>query len=280
MFYGWEDFRKESSEGSLLSGGETLETVSALKKQIEVMRENARAKDYTIAKLQRDLESATAALRAEQVKHAETMARDKELERQLQQRVKLEQALVKQMEDQDVKHDMAKERYESEIQRLLALVGTLSDAEELLCSQLGDLEAEAMEQTRYFKSEIGSLSRIIVQKEQELTSVQDDLESMRQRRISVKEMETMDLAAQLSKSTQECDKLRLRTESLHEENERLKREASNLQQELAMAKLISLWQQNENKAMQEEKRRVLRRPLCRSESLSVATQPRTRRCGA
>lgn len=110
--------------------------------------------------------------------------------------------------------------------------------------------------------------------------MQDELESMRQRKISLKEMETMDLAAQLSKSTQECDKLRLRTESLHEENERLKREASNLQPELAMAKLISLWQQNENKAMQEDKRRVLQRPLCRSESLSVATQPRTRQCGA
>lgn len=268
--------------------GDTMEVVSDLRRQIEVMRVDARSKDDSIAKLQRDLESMTAALTAEQAKHAETMARNRELERELEQRTKLEQGLVKQLEDQDDKHDKemieVKNWYEGEIQRLLSVVETLSDAEERLCSQLADLEAEAIEENRYFNAETNSLSLSLARKDQELTSSQAELESLRQRKLSLKELESMDLAAQLSKSTHECDQMRLRTESLQEEIERLKTEASNLQQELALAKLISSWQQKEKKTIQEENIRVLQPQLCRSESLSLGTQPMTRyggwQCGA
>jgi len=265
-----------------------MEIVSDLQKEIEVMREDAQSKDDNIARLQRDLESMTAALRDEQAKHSETMARNKELERELEQRIMLEQSLVKQLEDQDDKHDKAmvevKDWYEGEVQRLLSLVETLSDAEERLCSQLGDLEVEAIEQSRYFNAEISSLSLSLARKEQELSASQAELESMRQSKMSLKEVEAMDLAAQLSKSTDECDRMRLRTKSLQEEVERLKAEASNLQQELALAKLISCWQQKENKTIKEGRIKVSRPQLCRSESLSLTTQPRTHyggwQCGA
>lgn len=294
MFYGWEDFKrgygssKQLSEASVPLVGDTMEIISDLQKQIEVMRVDAHSKDGNIVKLQRDLESTTTALRVEQGKHSETMARNKELERELEQRIMLEKSLVKQLEDQDDKHDKAmaevKDLNESESQRLLSLVGILSDAEERLVSQLGELEVEAIEQNRYFNAEIGSLSLSLARKEQELTSSQAELETMRQRKMSLKELEAMDLAAQLSKSTRECDKMRLRTESLQEEIEKLKIEAGNLQQELALAKLISSWQQNENKTIQEEKIRLKRPQLCRSESLSLAKQPRTQyggwQCGA
>jgi len=294
MFYGWEDFRrdygssKEIAEASVPSVAVTMEIISDLQKQIEVMRADAHSKDDNIVKLQRDLEASTVALRAEQGKHAETRARNKELERELKQRIMLEESLVKQLEDQDDKHDKAmaevKHRNESEIQRLVSLVGILSDAEERLVSQLGELEVEAMEQSRHFNAEIGSLSLSLARKEQELTSSHAELETMRQRKMSLKELKAVDLAAQLSKSTRECDIMRLRTESLQEEIEKVKMEAENLQQELALAKLISSWQQNENKTIQEEKIRMKRPQLCRSESLSLAKQPRTQRggwqCGA
>jgi chromosome segregation ATPase len=177
-----------------------------------------------------------------------------------------------------------KSRNESEIQRLVSLVGILSDAEERLVSQLAELEAEAMEQSRHFNAEIGSLSLSLARKEQELTSSQAELETMRQRKMSLKELEAMDLTAQLAKSTRECDIMRLRTESLQEEIEKLEMETGNLQQELALAKLISSWQQKEKKTIQEEKIRMKQPQLCRSESLSVAKQPRTQHggwhCGA
>jgi len=294
MFYGWEDFRRdygssrELSEASVPLVGDTMEVISDLQKQIEVMRVDAHSKDGNIVKLQRDLESTTVALRAEQGKHSETIARNKELERELEQRVLFEESLVKQLENQDEKHDKAmaelKNRNESEIQRLVSLVGILSDAEERLVSQLGELEAEAIEHSRHLNAEIGSLSLSLARKEQELTSSQTELETMRQRKMSLKELEVMDHAAQLSKSTRECDIMRLRTESMQEEIEKLKMEAGNLQQELALVKLISSWKQNENKTIQEEKIRVKRPQLCRSESLSAAKQPRTQyggvQCGA
>lgn len=285
MFYGWEDFRRDNgssgqlSEASVPLVGDAMEIISDLQKQIEVMRVDAHSKDGNIVKLQRDLESTTVALRAEQGKHSETIARNKELERELEQRIMLEESFVRQLEDQDDKHDKAmaelKNRNESEIQRLVSLVGILSDAEERLVSQLGDLEAEAIEQSRHLNAEIGSLSLSLARKEQELTSSQAELETMRQKKMSLKELEVTDLAAQLSKSTRECDIMRLRTESLQEEIEKVKMEAGNLQQELALAKLISSWQQNENKSIQEEKIRMKRPQLCRSESLSLAKQPRT-----
>ncbi|KAG0567407.1 hypothetical protein M758_7G145500 [Ceratodon purpureus] len=283
MFYGWEDFKGDFRRSERVEAGEALigdamESVADLRRQIEFMSRDARVKDASIAKLQRELESTSAALVSEQAKHAETMARNLELERELEERIMQERGLVKQLEDQGDKHDKemaeVKAWYENEIQRLVDSLETLEDAEERLVAQLGDLEAEAMEQNRYFNAEIGSLSQSLARKEQELASSQTELESIRQRQISLKELEAMDLAAQLLKSTNECDKMRLRTESLQGEMERVKTKASNLQQELALAKLVSSWQQ-ENKSIQEEKIRAPSQ-LCRSESLSLGTQRRAR----
>lgn len=263
MFYGWEDFRRGSGGCSEPLIGDAME----LQRQIKVMTDEAQRKDDILAKLERDLEIMTAALRDEKSKHAETKARNKDLERELEQRIKVEQGLVKQLEDQDDKHDKAmaavKNWYESETKRLLALVETLSDAEERLCSQLADLEAEAID--RY-----GSQSRN--------TSTQDKFE---ERKIPLKELEAIDLAAEVWKSTQECDKLNLRTVSLHEEIETLKIEASAVQQELALAKVVNSWHAKETSLVPEGKLRVLRpQKLCRSESLRVGTMPRRQQCGA
>ena len=284
MFYGWEDFKRDFGSSERIDSREplvsdTMESVSDLRKQLQFMSVDARTKDASIAKLQRDLESATAALASEQAKHSETMARNRELESELEKRILHERGLVKQLEDRDEKHDKelaeVKAWYENEIQRLVSLVETLEDAEERLVAQLGDLEVESMEQYRYFNAENSSLSQSLARKEQELASSQAELESIRQRQVSLKELEAMDLAGQLLKSTNECDRMRLTTESLQEEIEKVKKEASNLQQELVLAKLVNSWQQ-ENKTIHEEHNIRVPRPLCRSESLSLATQRRTR----
>lgn len=285
MFYDWEDFRrgynssKELTEANVPLVGDPMEIVSNLEQQIEVLRDNGQSNDLYIVKLQQDLQSLTLALRAERAKNSETMARNMELERELAQRIRLEDGLMKQLEDQDEKYDKAmadvKEQYDSEIERLLSLVGTLSDAEERLVSQLGELEAEAIEQSRFTNSEIGSLSLSLARKEQELTASEIELELIRQRKMSLTELEVMDLSAQLEKITHERDNLRLQTESLQKVIEKQKAKAENLQQELALATLINSWQQNEENSKQGEKIRVKRPQLCRSESLSVAKQSRT-----
>lgn len=284
MFYGWEDFKRDIGSSERLESSEPLvsgamESVSELRKQIEFMSVEAQSKDASIAKLQQELESTSAALRSEKAKHAETMARDGELERDLEERILQERGLAKQLEDQGDKHDKemteVKAWYENEMQRLVSLLEILEDAEERLVAQLGDLEAEAMEQSRYLNGEIRSLSISLARKEQELASSQTEIESLRQRQVSLKELEAMDLAAQLLKSTNECDQLRLQSESLQGEVEKVRNEAANLQQELALVKLVSSWQQKEKKTTQEEKIRVPSQ-LCRSESLSLVTQRRTR----
>nr|PNR39436.1 hypothetical protein PHYPA_019714 [Physcomitrium patens] len=282
MFYGWEDFKRDFSGSEALDSSEPLvadptETVSNLRKQIMSMAVDARLKDASIGKLQRDLESTTAALKSEQAKHAETMARNRELEKELEERILKERGLRKQLDDQGDKHNhemtVMKTGYLNDIQRLVFALKTLEDAEERLVAQLGGLEAEFMEQNRFFNAESASLSQSLARKEQELSLAQAELELMRQSKLSLKELGTMDLAAQLSKCTHECDKMRLQTELLQGEVEKAKVEAATLQQELALAKLVNSWR-SESKTIQEEKYRAPPQ-LCRSESLSLDTQRRT-----
>jgi chromosome segregation ATPase len=212
-----------------------------------------RATDHVeVARLQRELES-------ERAKHAATIARNLELERELLR----ERTVVTRLEED---HKNLRARYENDVQRLVRALQALEDAEERLVAQFGDLEAEAMEQNRHFNAEIHSLSQSLSKKEQDLVLSRTEIDSIRQRQVSLKELEAMDLAAELLKSSRECDRMKLQTEALQAEVERARSEATNLRQELAVAKLV--------KTIQEE--RSVPSQQCRSESARLVTQRRTR----
>jgi len=49
------------------------------------------------------------------------------------------------------------EKTKAELRRALERVRVAEEAEEMLCSQLGDLEAEAVDQARYFHAQISAL---------------------------------------------------------------------------------------------------------------------------
>uniref|UniRef100_A0A7C8YZ91 Uncharacterized protein n=1 Tax=Opuntia streptacantha TaxID=393608 RepID=A0A7C8YZ91_OPUST len=52
---------------------------------------------------------------------------------------------------------MREEKTKAELRRALERVRVAEEAEEMLCSQLGDLEAEAVDQARYFHAQISAL---------------------------------------------------------------------------------------------------------------------------
>lgn len=270
MFYGWEDFKRETKsskdlETSVPSSLDTMESTSDLRKLIEAMSLDSRAKDVNIAELQRELHAVSEALELERAAHAETRALNKSLSEALQvHRIRREERdLEKRLESEKERHDKEmtemKSWYENEIHSLVSLVQTLEDAEERLCAQLGDLEVEAMDENRLFNSKVASLSQSLARTEKELSLVKSELQTLRQGKLSLKEMETMDLAAQLSKYKHECDRMKETMALLQGELEKKTTEI-----ELLTRKLIPVERHNTGV----EK---LRRPakLCRSESLSL-----------
>lgn len=63
-----------------------------------------------------------------------------------------------------------------------------------MTAQLGDIEVEALQQYRFFNAESTSHSQSLAQKEEELSAVQAELDSIRKRKVSVKEPVTMNVA--------------------------------------------------------------------------------------
>ena len=230
MFYGWDEFKKGVSEPLV---GDATE-------------------HFEISRLQRELEF-------ERAKNAATVARNRELERELLR----ERTLVKRLEED---RENMRARYEDDLQRLTSTVQALEDAEERLVAQLGDLEAESMEQNRNLNAEIRSLSQSLSEKEQKLVLARAEIDAMQQRQVSIKELEVMDLAAKVLQSSRECDRMRLQADALQAELERARSEATSLRQELAMTKLV--------KTIQEE--RSAPSQLCRPENARLVTQHRSR----
>ena len=58
---------------------------------------------------------------------------------------------------------MREEKMKEELRRALERVRVAEEAEEMLCSQLGDLEAETVEQARYFHAQILALTEQLSQ---------------------------------------------------------------------------------------------------------------------
>lgn len=269
MFYGWEDFKRETKSAKDLETSvplflDTMDSTSDLRKLIEAMSLDSRAKDVNIAELQRELQAVSEALELERAAHAETRALHISLSKSLREERDLEKRFENEKERHDKEMTEMKSWYENEIHSLVSLVQTLEDAEERLCAQLGDFEVEAMDENRRFNTKVASLSQSLAQTEKELSLVKSELQTLRQGKLSLKEMETMDLAAQLSKYKHECDRMKEATALLQRE---LEKKATEI--ELLNRKLIPVERHNTSV----EK---LRRPakLCRSESLGLMEHQR------
>lgn len=277
MFYGWEDFKRETKSSKDLETSmplflDTMESTSDLRELIEAMSLDSRAKDVSIAELQREIHTVSEALKLERAAHAETRALNKSLSKSVQEdRIRREERdLEKRFENEKERHDkeMAdmKSWYEIEMHSLVSLVQTLEDAEERLCAQLGDLEVEAMDENRRFNSKVASLSQSLAHTEKELSLVKSELQTLRQGKLSLKEMETMDLAAQLSKCKHECDRMKETTALLQGELEKKTTEVELLTRKLTLV-------ERHNTGVEK-----LRRPakLCRSDSLSLLDAQRNK----
>jgi chromosome segregation ATPase len=245
-----------------------MESASVLKGKIDAMIRASQAKDVTIASLQQRLASAMEAWKLDKTTLAEATSRSLHLQKEVQQGLDREGGLQQQLMELQIQHqrDLAEMelRHEREIERLLSSQQVLEEAEERLCAQLGDLEAETLEQNRFFNSQFSSLSSSLAAREMELASARSELESLRQKRQSLKELETMDLAGQLSKSRHDCDAMATRLHDATHELEKVKLQAENLQRDLALSenrKRLSL-------ARDVEKESSRSRGLCRADSLN------------
>ncbi|CAM6100789.1 unnamed protein product [Calypogeia fissa] len=127
--YGHDD-HDQRDEGA---AGDEQESKSLMQLKMEAMTWAAMAKDYTISSLERRLRQALEIAKAEQ-------DRNEELGRLLRESKEREVATALELKD-------AKEQ-----------IGQLIDAEERLCVQLGDLEAEAVEEDRRYRSQIAALT--------------------------------------------------------------------------------------------------------------------------
>ena len=276
MFYGWEVYIQESLreiDNSLASLPDSWEAFQMLKKKVAVMERESQVKASTISSLQRELEYTAETLKREQSELSEVTARNRHLERELEERISRDRGLEKQIKDEEDKHNRKfgemKLWYEKEIQTLISSLQTLEEAEERLCVQLGDLEVEAMENSRHFDSERLSSSNSLTRKNEELTLAQSELKLLRERHLTLKELDAMDLTSQLSKTKHERDGLGIRmretTTFFQGELEKARAQVESLKKELAMVELLGQfqtkrgrWAENDHGSSQ----------LCRSESLS------------
>lgn len=249
-------------------GDEGMDSVSVLKMKIDAMIWASQAKDATIATLQRELTSALGDSRLDRAMLTESTSRSLKLEKEMQEGLVRENALQKQLKELQAKHlrDMAEMelRHDREVERLLSSQQVLEEAEERLCAQLGDLEVEAFEQNRFFNSEISSLSSKLAAREAELATALSELESLRQRRQSIKELETIYLAGQLTKSKQECDSLAIKLRDTTDELVKAKVQVTTLRHDLTAASKIG-----KHLSMARESHKDYHRSgtLCRAESL-------------
>lgn len=247
---------------------EGMDSVSVLKMKIDAMIWASQAKDATIATLQRELTSALEDSRLDKAMLLESTSRSLKLEKEMQEGLVRENGLQKQLKELQAKHlrDMAEMelRHDREVESLLSSQQVLEEAEERLCAQLGDLEVEAFEQNRFFNSEISSLSSKLAARETELATALSELESLRQRRQSIKELETIDLAGQLTKSKQECDSLAIKLRDTTDELVKAKVQVTTLRHDLTAASEIG-----KHFSMARESHKDYHRSstLCRAESL-------------
>lgn len=276
MFYGWEVYVQESLrelDSSMASLPDSVESLQVLKKKVAVLEREAQVKASTISTLQRELESTAETLKREQSQLSEVTARNRHLERELEERISRERGLEKQIKDEEDKQNRKfvemKLWYEKEIQTLISSLQTLEEAEERLCVQLGDLEGEAMENSRYFDSELSSLSNSLTRTNEELTSAQSEVKSLRGRELTLKELDVMDLSSQLSKAKHERDGLgimmRETTTLFQGELEKARAQVESLKKELAMVELLGQFQTKRGRWAENDQRSF---QLCRSESLS------------
>ncbi len=247
---------------------EGMDSVSVLKMKIDAMIWASQAKDATIATLQRELTSALEDSRLDRAMLTESTSRSLKLEREMQEGLARENGLQKQLKELQAKHlsDMAEMelRHDREVEKLLSSQQVLEEAEERLCAQLGDLEVEAFEQNQFFNSEISSLSSKLAARETELATALSELESLRQRRQSIKELEAIDLAGQLTKSKQECDSLAIKLRDTTDELVKAKVQVTTLRHDLTAASEIG---KHFSMARESHKDYHRSRTLCRAESL-------------
>jgi hypothetical protein len=138
--------RGSDGEGEAESSGNEEESTSLLQMKMEAMTWAAMAKDYKIASLERRLRQALEIAKAEQ-------ERNQELGRLLRESQERELAAALDLED-------ARRQ-----------IGDLVEAEERLCVQLGDLEAEVVEEDRRYRSQIASLTSRIQAQEHYIAEV-------------------------------------------------------------------------------------------------------------
>jgi hypothetical protein len=140
------DNHDQHDEGAAVAAGEEQESKSLMQLKMEAMTWAAMAKDYTISSLERRLRQALEIAKAEQ-------DRNEELGRLLRESKEREVAAALELKD-------AKEQ-----------IGQLIDAEERLCVQLGDLEAEAVEEDRRYRTQIAILTARIEAQDQFIAEV-------------------------------------------------------------------------------------------------------------
>lgn len=222
-----------------VDAGDEQESQSLMRMKMEAMTWAAMAKDYEISSLERRLRQALEIAKAEQ-------ERNQQLGRLLRESREREAAAALELEDAN-----------EQIRQLI-------DAEERLCVQLGDLEVEAIEEGRRYPSQIAALTARIEEQDKFIAE-------------ALKPFKTGQLAAQQLKllsyvQTSEFKSLTEDLEKAEEEISALQAELSEAKRELQITEGLKKSQSRRLKALEKERRYLMRKGAIRSVRLAPRNQ--------